>query len=129
MTEILEKYKSCISELNLSGHGHGAGISTEQDYKSAINQEMDPALAKRAATKLCINSIVNICSCSAASDPAKLQRMANKLQTKVCACTDTVNVRCTCKGAWTCLTANSEDDDVLKARQKDQVPKKGMGGK
>jgi len=115
LANILEKYQGCISELNLSGHGYGAGISTETGWRSGINQNLDPEVAKRIAKKLCKGAVVNICSCAAAKNDAKLQRLANKLQAKVCGCTGNVEGRCTCKGIWKCLEPNSQDDDVLKA--------------
>jgi len=125
LAEILEKYQGCISELNLSGHAYGAGISTEEGWKSGINQNLDPKTAKRIAKKLCKGAVVNICACYTAKRNAKLQRMANKLQAKVCGCTGLLTRRCTCKGDWTCLGPNKQDDGVLKAREEqNDKPKK-----
>jgi RHS repeat-associated protein len=122
---ILERYQGCISELNLSGHGYGCGISTEDGWRSGINQNMPADIARRIAGKLCKGATVNICSCSAARDAAKHQRMANKLQAKVCACTGTVSGRCSCDGTWVCLDPNDVDDAVLRAREAgENKPKK-----
>jgi RHS repeat-associated protein len=126
LAEILEWYTDCIGILTLSGHGSGgAGISVEDHYRTYIDQRIDPALATRIANKLCKNATVNVCACGGGKDEAKMQRLANKLQAEVCACTGTLWYPCICRKKWHCVWPNSVDDEILKEREKcPDIPKK-----
>jgi len=125
IAEILEKYTDSINTLYLSGHGKGAGISMEDGYKTGFYQNTPINVTDRIAKKLDNDATVNICSCNAGKDDAKVQRLSNKLQAEVCACTGTVKPPCKCSGTWKCTDPNAEDDDILKARENSaDIPKK-----
>jgi hypothetical protein len=81
-----------------------AGISTETGWRSGINQNLDPEVAKRIAKKLCKGAVVNICSCAAAKNDAKLQRLANKPKPRSVAAPGTLKGVAPARGSGSALS-------------------------
>jgi RHS repeat-associated protein len=110
LADILDNYSQCINTLNISGHGYGgAGISFEEGYKSGICSETDRSVLERIKTKLCDGATVWLHGCGTAGTPANtLQKLANRLDAKVCGCDAKCDVGPYGCPKWICNEPNDE---------------------
>lgn len=109
LCEIIESYDECISELTFSGHGSGGvGVCTEPAGASSIcfsDNSLSEEDVRRIRTRLCEDAVVNFCVCNIDGENIKnqIQRVADRLQRKVCACHgDSIEGTCRCVGTRIC---------------------------
>jgi hypothetical protein len=95
---------TCITTLNLSGHGSymGAGIGFSTDTPHFYDQ-MPADMAAAIGKTLCDDAVVIVHACGTAASDAQRQALANVLGRKICVCTSGSGRPFKCDGQWKCF--------------------------